>query len=198
MNDAQKNGVIGMGFGPLMNMKLKELPMKLAYWLLENFDENTCEIIINDGKRRLHIEEQDVWLTLGMPKGNTNLKMKTRSQYPEIYEEWNAIFSHHDLKKISPTVLSIKMLQETDGGAWFKRYFLLLMAACMIEGSSSGYIQPRLLVNFEDITKVKDFNWCSYVLKVLVDQKGKWALSKKNHFLGPISFLLVIFLLNTN
>lgn len=68
----------------------------------------------------------------------------------------------------------------------------MLMAICLIEGSNNGYVKPKLLINFEDLTTVKNLNWCNYVIKVLIEQKGNWVKNINNHFLGPISFLVVI------
>lgn len=193
MNETRKNSVNSMGFGDLLTMTMAKIPGKLRYWVLTNFDEGACELVINDGQRRIHIEEHDVWLTLELPKGKTRIWRKTKSQYPDIVEAWKSYFKDHNPEKISPTLVSERMIAEIDGGTWFKRLFLMLMATCLIEGSSNSYVQPKLLINFEDLTTIKDLNWCNYVIKVLIEQKGNWAKNKNNHFLGPISFLVAFY-----
>lgn len=87
--------------------------------MLTNFDEGACELVINDGQRRIHIEEHDVWLTLGLQKGKTRIRRKTKSQYPDIVEAWKSYFKEHNPEKISPTLVSERMIAEIDGGTWF-------------------------------------------------------------------------------
>ena len=47
MSDVQKKDVRSMGFGEVLEFKISDVPTRLAYWLLDRFDENTCRLDVN-------------------------------------------------------------------------------------------------------------------------------------------------------
>lgn len=73
LNNNQLEAVRDLGFESLMHIGITEIPSKLAFWLLSNFEPISCSIVV-DNNRKLHISEEDVFLTLGIPKGGIMMK----------------------------------------------------------------------------------------------------------------------------
>lgn len=93
--------------------------------------------------------------------------------------------------RIRSTDIRKVMLAEKDGGTWFRRHFLILMTACIIENSGNGYVNPMVIDYFEDTDSVKKLNWCQYVINSLIEHALDWMKSKSRPFQGPMIFLMV-------
>lgn len=191
MNDIQRESIKAIGMGALLDLGVHEIPHKLAYYILSNFNECSSELILDDGNRRLHIDEEDVFLTLGLPKGRTAFVVEHYCTNQELLAEWRHMTSPGNPKRVSASQVKESMLAASDGGDWFKRQFLILTIACLVEHTSTGYINQKLFGNFVDLTKVADLNWCKYTMKSLIEHKAQWRTKTTNAFLGPILFLVV-------
>lgn len=51
-----------MGFGSLLEMRIKSVPTKMSYWVLEHFNSDRCELHLDAG-RGFHVVEDDVWFS---------------------------------------------------------------------------------------------------------------------------------------
>ncbi|KAL3621672.1 hypothetical protein CASFOL_036584 [Castilleja foliolosa] len=52
MNATQRNEITGLGLGLLLQVNApKELPTKLCYWLVDNFEPRMCDLVLRDGGR---------------------------------------------------------------------------------------------------------------------------------------------------
>ncbi|KAL1540876.1 RING-type E3 ubiquitin transferase [Salvia divinorum] len=67
LNDRQRAAVYDIGFGELNHFGISEIPGKMAYQLLDGFDGVSCSIKLES--RTLEMTPDDVYVTLGLPKG---------------------------------------------------------------------------------------------------------------------------------
>ena len=72
LNEEQRKAVEDMGFGSLFHFNLTFIPARLAYEILDNFDQDTCGLKFKRGI--LHIGHDDVRATLGLPNGHLNFE----------------------------------------------------------------------------------------------------------------------------
>lgn len=93
--------------------------------------------------------------------------------------------------KVIPKHVADQMLLQTDGGVWFKRQFMVLLTACLIENSSNGYVIPQIMKCFSDIRCIPEWDWCGFVIRSLVENKIKWEKNKAKAFFGPALFITV-------
>lgn len=49
LNDVQRKVVVALGFGGLLELKIREVPQKLAYFVLSSFDCDRCDILLPPG-----------------------------------------------------------------------------------------------------------------------------------------------------
>ncbi|KAL3617425.1 hypothetical protein CASFOL_037746 [Castilleja foliolosa] len=195
-NDTQRNAVREIGFDVLFRLDaLKELPTKLCYWLLNNFDPRTCDIVLNNGDR-LHVDAQDVKLVLGLPNGQRTIERRIRVHTNDLVQEFRQKFRGPQGNvpiSITPTKVIESMLNEVDGGLWFKRLFLIAMTSNLVESTSNGYVSTLTIPNFEDVSIAHRLNWGEYVVRCLVEHAVIWHKNRDNPYTGPILFLLGLY-----
>ncbi|KAH6758679.1 hypothetical protein C2S51_018914 [Perilla frutescens var. frutescens] len=190
-NEAQREAVINIGFGEILNLQVKELLHKMTYWILNNFKPRRCEIELADNGGRLLLDEDDVLLILGLPKGRTLISKRTRNTC-QLTETWRKRFARHKYR-IVPSNVVIDMLEDVERGDWFKRQFIVLLTCCLIENGGNGYIYPNIMHHLQDIDNVSELNWCEFVIRCLVETSLWWQINKARDFRGPILFLILLY-----
>ncbi|KAL3653260.1 hypothetical protein CASFOL_002941 [Castilleja foliolosa] len=193
MNDRQRNVVCEMGFGLLFRLDApKELPTKLCYWLLENFEPKSCELILTNG-RRLQVDPADVEPVLGLRSGGVLIERKTRGETVDLVEQWRLLYKDGKPNRTATSVIE-SMLARTDGDVWFKRLFLIAMSACLMDVASNGYVSTGIMGNFENPDNAVNLNWGEFLIRCLVDHTITWKKNKTDKFyMGPILFLLGLY-----
>lgn len=187
MNSQQKQAVKEMGFGHLLNWNIRTLPRRLAYWVVDNFNSKSCDLMTHNG-RTLTVTEEDVHRVLGFPNGHRKIVLLKRRETNELYEQWKAFFDDgniwlHDVANA--------MLRCTDGGSWFMRHFMILVSTSLIESHKSGNVVPYIMRCLENLEEIQQWNWAEYVMKSLVTNKRTWAKDTSKMFAGPAMFLVV-------
>ncbi|KAH6772229.1 hypothetical protein C2S51_010633, partial [Perilla frutescens var. frutescens] len=180
-----------MGFGLLVHLGIEKVPTRTAYWVVDNFDARRSEINLQDG-RRLHIEAADVYRVLGFLNGDRPIVRKKKFQQCKILDDWLGIFGSKK-KSIVAKDVAQEILKHIHSGEVFRRHFIVLVIVCLIETSSNGYIVLQILGCLGDLTRVKEFDWCGYVVKGLVEHKIMWEKNKKKNFSGPMQFLTAFY-----
>lgn len=190
LNVNQRKAVVEMGFGAILNFNLQSLPPKLAYWVATHFNPMTCSLPIGKWVGGKHIDEVDVHLTLGFPKGKLLLeRLKKGSDFTLLDDiagkegKQRRLLSADDVKK--------HMFKEEEGGEQFKKLFLVLLEYYLIEAPSDGFLRPKILHLIDDVSNVHNYNWCSYVLRVIFDVYKTWNESRIRYYTGPTVFLVV-------
>ncbi|KAL6572518.1 hypothetical protein OROMI_013476 [Orobanche minor] len=94
--------------------------------------------------------------------------------------------------------ITIKKLHEAalscvDGGAWFKRLFMVAIQATFMESTANGYISPFILNCLADVNRIKDWNWSEYVMRSLIENRTAYAEENASHFVGPLLFLMLFY-----
>ncbi|KAK6147751.1 hypothetical protein DH2020_018663 [Rehmannia glutinosa] len=178
-----------MGFGSLFSLKIDDYNKKVTYWLVENFNALSSELVFEDG-RHIHLEREDVGRVLGFPDGDIVIEKKRKSGKCALYDEWKTMFPN--FHKVTSGDLAVRMMQCVDGGDWFRRHFITLVDSVLIGNLQSGYINPLILNCLDDVSKIREFNWWDYTLNTLISKRVKWDETNKYEFNGPILLLTVI------
>ncbi|KAL1533776.1 hypothetical protein AAHA92_33617 [Salvia divinorum] len=63
----------------------------------------------------------------------------------------------------------------------------------LISPCADGYCRIHIDYLFDDISTVKDYNWCAYTLESLAVAQRSWRNGKNSPFTGPISFLVAFY-----
>lgn len=65
----------------------------------------------------------------------------------------------------------------------------------LIASVSNGYANQKIVHMFHDVDRIKDLDWCGYLLRSLVTTHRGWAVNKTRKFTGPLLFLTVSYTL---
>ncbi|GKC68901.1 hypothetical protein Tco_1114784 [Tanacetum coccineum] len=74
LSQKQREDVIDMGFGAVLGFKIKDVPTRLSYWLLDNFDEDAC--VLNVNGKAIGITRETVKDVLGLPMGSVYVEAR--------------------------------------------------------------------------------------------------------------------------
>ncbi|XP_057793089.1 uncharacterized protein LOC131009695 [Salvia miltiorrhiza] len=192
MNEAQKQAVRDMGFGSVLQLGVRKLPGKLAFWVVEHFDCKSCSIVVG-GNQGIRVDEDDVYRVYGFPKGKKEIEIFKRKHRSPLYDEWLAFFEDSTKDDIKITHVLDVMIERVDADIWFKRHFIIAMACCLIESMTSGTVHPYILNCLHDMDKLREWNWGAYVLDSACDQRLSWDKNKKKVFAGPALFLTCLY-----
>ncbi|PWA63497.1 hypothetical protein CTI12_AA353550 [Artemisia annua] len=188
----QKRAVSGLGFTSLMDFGLNVMPSRLGHWLLERFDAKSG--ILTVFGETIHITPERVHHTFGFPMGQLEVDVREvlKERSNENYIEWRKQFTAagknprlYVNKDLLP--LTRKQIKKNDSGKRFKMNFICLFCTILFHAVSMGTLNIAVMPSLVDLTKVRQMNWCKYVVDCLMSEKSDWKPGKP--FFGPILLL---------
>ncbi|XP_057774966.1 uncharacterized protein LOC130993945 [Salvia miltiorrhiza] len=192
LNDAQMSAVRDIGFGSILDLKVKDLPGGLGYWILKKFNPQTFEIEV-DAMRRFKVTESDVYRVFGFPRGKQFIEVFQRQSTSDIFEQWFLFFGVDNRDKIKIGVVLKHMLACKSGGTWFKRHFMIAMGFSLFENCPNGTVHPFILGCLKDLTGLRRWNWAEYMLSSLKQHTCSWMKGESSVYAGPALFLILVY-----
>ncbi|CAA0815038.1 Unknown protein [Striga hermonthica] len=165
LSDAHKHAVCEMGFGSLLDLKITSLPLKMGFWLVENFNYMDRKLRLYDGEK-IHVREEDVDSVLGLPRGSLQISNKKKRAESAILSQWINLFDVRSLTNITTAKVLEKFHECADGGDWFKRHFIVLMVTCLFDSCQNGMVNSRIVHLLDDVSKL------FYVDKVVLSMRS--------------------------
>ena len=121
-----KEAVEELGFGAMLHYNISEIPGYIAYWVLNSLNLARCQIPLCGGGG-LTIDEDDVHLTLGFPKGPTPISRPVDKQTEFQFNDYVAErCGKSSYKMIAADVANVIKLEVNDGPD-FKRMFMFML-----------------------------------------------------------------------
>ena len=189
LNENQRRAVREIGFGALLNFNIRSFPRALAYYLINNFNSKTSSIELNSGES-LFLDDEDVHITLGFPIGSLPINKSKFQKNTHIKTEI-ARFCKGGEKKMVPKYVVEQMERDKEGGELFKWTFMVLMEYALINTPADGNLRPKILDYIADVEKIKEYNWCGYVISRLHETQKRWKKDTAKIFTGPVIFVVV-------
>ncbi|PWA73469.1 Peptidase C48, SUMO/Sentrin/Ubl1 [Artemisia annua] len=188
LSTKQREDIKEMGFGDVLGFKIKDVPTRLSYWLLDNFDEDRC--VLNVDGKAISITRETVRDVLGIPMGNVPVKAVDEAdcRHPLVIE-WKRQFD--GLTRYKHIPVEKQIYTQADGGWMFKLNFLVLYFTSIGEANKNATVNLRFFNCIQDEIDIPGFDWCSYVLECLVRTKKSWIRTR--HYCGPVIVLLVLY-----
>ncbi|KAL6509657.1 hypothetical protein OROGR_022967 [Orobanche gracilis] len=188
LDEMQVNAIDEMGFQAVRDLNIHTIPSRLAYWVVENFNHNSYELLLT-GNRRILVTEDDVTRVYGFLKGKRFVQRFHKKDESQLFDEMMDYIPDTQRHKIT-----IKKLHEVvscvDGGAWFKRLFMVAIQSTFMESTANGYVSPYVLNCLSDVNRIKEWNWSEYVMRSLIENKTAYSEENVSHFVGPLLFLM--------
>ncbi|KAG6399810.1 hypothetical protein SASPL_141295 [Salvia splendens] len=120
LNEIQKTAVRQLDFGVLLDYDVAFVLGTLAYWLLENFYHLRCSLMLPNGVEVV-VDTKDVELIFWFPKWGITFYRCDRNTSIK-YLETIPLDEEADINVLQTKVLEAKMLQETWGGHFLRKY----------------------------------------------------------------------------
>ncbi|PWA95284.1 ulp1 protease family, C-terminal catalytic domain-containing protein [Artemisia annua] len=167
---------------------IKDIPTRLSYRLLDNFDEDRC--VLNVDGKEISITRETVRDVHGIPMGNVPMEAVDKADFRHpLIVEWKQQFDSTTRYKHIPVEKQIYTQQE--GGWMFKLNFLVLYFTSIGEANKNATVNLRFFNCIQDENDIPGFDWCSYVIECLVRTKRSWV--RTYHYCGPVIVLLVVY-----
>ena len=145
-----------LGFGGLLKLKVQQQRIKKIEELMRRFDPQTRKLAVHG--RELEITEDDVRSILGLPAGSKDIS-KLKSNLRELREKYN-------LKKEKRKEL-INDLRNINNSKEWQANLILLAIHCVLRPTSSLVCSPSSLDFLDDVSGLREMNWCKYVINGL-------------------------------
>nr|GMC95877.1 uncharacterized protein LOC109193148 isoform X2 [Ipomoea batatas] len=188
----QKDDIREMGFASLLDFNVSECPPRLVYWLLSNFDAETRVFDLGGG-RSLALEERDVELVLGFPRGPIQMVKPDRLVISNLLKHWRGKFEKSRHQVTPATISSAMVVSLVDGGLWFRRHFSMLVLSTLVACMRNGYANQMYFHHFDDVKRIRDLNWCKLLVDSLVETQAAWKSGSHKCFVGPAEFVALFY-----
>ncbi|GER47293.1 E3 ubiquitin-protein ligase [Striga asiatica] len=192
MSDMKKHAIREMGLGCLLELGITSTPSKMGFWVVENFNHLDRKLQLYGGEK-VHIKEDDVYVTFGLPRGDIEIKNKKNRVTSSVLDDWIGLFNVRSTRNITALKVLDKMKECADADDWFRRHIIVLMVSCLFESCPNGMANFRLVHMLDDLSTVANMNWCSYMIRCLVDSKRSWEANGKRKYTGPLLFLTLFY-----
>lgn len=197
LNKEQRRCIQSIGFGSAITMKLKKLPRRLCYWVVDNYDPTTNSIRVAD--QNLIVTREKVHEIYGIPLGYIQMSNPRKANSRNhVVKHWKAQFPK-SMKRIRLSHVLDMIKKDTTGGPLFVMNFLVLFVSVMIGCPTMGTINQGFLENIRGDVDIKQLDWCGFVVSCLKSSRMIWKrFDEKCNYGGPIVFLLLFYIHVTN
>ncbi|KAF5796726.1 hypothetical protein HanRHA438_Chr08g0367181 [Helianthus annuus] len=177
LSKAQRETVVNMGFGRMLTINTDSIPSKLAYFIMDSFDESSMEIKMQNGS--IKVNENEVSNLLGLKNVGIVLDDKEKQKDVELMKkkEWEALYKG---KLITPANIVKRIEANMDDVSWkFKYDFLTVFMNTLVGVNMDGRCITDYFNKFDESTEVEDVNWCAYICNKIRCCKDGWKKGKK-------------------
>ncbi|TVT99417.1 hypothetical protein EJB05_55238, partial [Eragrostis curvula] len=188
MSDAQRKKISDAGFGGLLKIGTGTLPVDLINWLLSNFNPETSEIVV-PGRGCIRVTAESVHRMFRLPKGGDKVPYDFDVNAINFIHETYGI---DDCKAPSLKSIVTRLKQNKKANDDYLRTWILLAVSTFLCPSTSLSISPKCYPAVRDLTKVKNLDWCQFVVDCLIN--SMLTRGKKNSVRGCIFLLALLYL----
>ena len=176
-----------IGLGGLLSLKIHSVKRGLCWWLLEQFDPNTC--LLNVFNKSIKFCPEDVGYILGLHCGGDDLE--TNGSTSRIADVANKIFEGKVLLSTIDIEKKIKKMQEDS--QQFRRYFVLYILGVFLCPSLKIKISKHFLPIVEDLASLKCKNLAKFVFEYMIQAVREYKMAPRNSIRGCIILLMVTY-----
>lgn len=121
---------------------------------------------------------------------------KKMSNYEIVDEKCDKVLErfknrHRELVPLVTKMPSVALRQANSDD--FKRDFIIYIISSLIHCPTTRRCQYRLMKNLLDASHIKNYNWCRFIMKGLIEMVDGWKHNQGNHICQPMIFLVVIY-----
>ncbi|KAH9602941.1 hypothetical protein KSS87_000955, partial [Heliosperma pusillum] len=200
LNHAQREAVKRIGFGGLLDLRLKHVPVEHVHLFFAAFNDLSHIFRASDSKEFL-VSKFDVHDCFLLPLGHKPLdlvptgrkKDPLAEENKQLKDRWRKSYK---LSKPGEPIHLGKLLtdleKDKEGGDQFCRLFVLFSMSTFLAPTTNNTVDMKLLGKVEDVGVINEYDWCSYVLDGVVS--AAFVARKSPRCLrGCIPFLMITY-----
>ncbi|XP_019158791.1 PREDICTED: uncharacterized protein LOC109155623 isoform X2 [Ipomoea nil] len=188
----QREDVIAVGLGALLEFRITEVPLRLGHWLVTNFDPSEMRIDLGNG-RYIPVTKEDVSAVFGLPRGPIPIAERDSQVVSKELRDWRDAVKQHR-GRVTVKALCALMRELIDGGSWFKIHFSVVVMTLLVASTPNGYANQKTVHVLSSVDTIQDLDWCGYLLRSLVTTHQSWTEASSRIFTGPLLFLALLYL----
>ncbi|KVI05038.1 hypothetical protein Ccrd_016632 [Cynara cardunculus var. scolymus] len=190
LNNAQRQAIISMGFGELLNMKADGIPSKLGFYVVDNLDTKKMEIKVSHGA--IKITTEAIHEILGVPIGGVDLKsIESATMEADITKRWRQQF---DKVKVRPADIMKEIERSKVADFNFRINFITLFVNTMADCNRMGCCNLGFLSHIHDDAILDKIDWCKFIFDCVKTSKVGWKRdSSLSFYAGPLTFLTLLY-----
>ncbi|GJY98584.1 ion channel DMI1 isoform X1 [Tanacetum coccineum] len=186
LSPIQKSCLEQLGFGKLLHFKVEGIPSKLGFYVVNNFDETTMEIKLENAS--LLITMESIADMIGISNEGVDIFAEHVVKDAQMIKNWEDQFG--GIKNINANHVKRMIRNSRVADMNFKLNFIVLFTSVMGCVKSKGICDLSVLNHIRMDTDLAKVNWCSYCWRCLKKCKDGWKNTVTNSFfLGPITLL---------
>ncbi|KAH9613678.1 hypothetical protein KSS87_004068 [Heliosperma pusillum] len=200
LNHAQRGAVKRIGFGGLLDLRLKHVPVEHVHLFFEAFNDLSHIFRASDSKEFL-VSKIDVHDCFLLPLGHKPLdlvptgrkKDPLAEENKQLKDRWRKSYKlSNPGEPIHLGKLLTDLEKDKEGGDHFCRLFVLFSMSSFLAPTTNNTVDMKLLGAVEDVGVINEYDWCSYVLDGVVS--AAFVARKSPRCLrGCIPFLMITY-----
>jgi hypothetical protein len=169
----------------LLQIGSGRLLVGLSKWLVKFLDTDKEELVI-PGRGKIKANAASVNRILGLPMGEYEVEYEFNGSAINFINEKCRFEDGR-----APTIKSIteRIAASKEANDDYLRCWLMVAISTFLCGSTALSISPKCYPSLVDLSKVKELNWCQFVVDTFKVSVGK--MGKQDSFLGCHYFLAV-------
>ncbi|KAK9740534.1 hypothetical protein RND81_03G042500 [Saponaria officinalis] len=195
LNEEQKQAVRDIGFGGLLELKVTYIPKGIMKLILSAFNYNSN--MFDARKMEFLVTKDDVHDIFLLPRvgdpvklaqmGNTNAVIDNK-----LKNEWRRKFGlQNNSDPIMVKLVHEKLMKCNEAGEEFKRMFVMYSMSIFLAPTSNRTLDLKLVKAVQNVTRIRNFDWCSYVFNELVNSIRLCKQGGKTFVCGCILVLML-------
>ncbi|XP_074265271.1 uncharacterized protein LOC141587696 [Silene latifolia] len=189
LTESQKKDVEDIGFGGLLELKTHAFYHQMVDWLLRKYDRSSRMFLFNRHVQFV-LTKHDVYDAFMLPCTDKQIEAKTDQDLAKIWRERFKLWKNDGL---SFEAVRQEMLALADGGADFKRLFVVFVMGTFLAPTVHNRIDFRLVKAVEDVGGIAQLDWCSLVLLRLNAAVDSWRTHDTKNVGGCLMFLQMMY-----
>ncbi|KAF8656916.1 hypothetical protein HU200_060481 [Digitaria exilis] len=175
-------------FDGLLHIACPTIPAEFANWLMvECYDPESSQLVF-PGRGRIPVNGESVANVLSLPNEGDKVKYELDVEAINFFhEKYNCL--EGSAPKIDSVIEIVKANKKADDH--FLRSWLMIAVSTFLCPPTSLGISPRCYPPLVDLSKVKNLNWCQFVVDQLQDASRK--IGKKNSVRGCLFVLVLLY-----
>ncbi|GJS40898.1 vacuolar-sorting receptor 1-like protein [Tanacetum coccineum] len=179
-----------IGFSSLHNVSIDQLPSKLGWFVVSMFESYMLSL---DSGDKIEVTSQKILDMLGVPVGGYSLfDLDEREANHEFVKLWVGQFYPVELRDHRVNDIARKLVAAKEIDFLFKVNHLTLFTNTMGKADRlKGQICLDVVRRLRKDSVISDTDGCGYIYDCL---RGSKLLPGTNHYIGPLTFLILLYL----